>query len=114
MKKRLRRGATLIELLVALLLLDIGLTMLGGMSALAVRRIAQANRRARATIAARTRIEHLMAQPCGLASSGSMALDPGVEERWSSVPGEPRRLSDSLTIRNGRPPAVALEARLPC
>src|SRR3954470_5953378 len=112
MKKRLRRGATLIELLVALLLLDVGLTMLGGMSAVAVRRIADANRRARATIAARTRVERLLAQPCGAATYGLAALDPGVEERWSALPiAGSHRVSDSVSVRNGRPPEISIEAR---
>jgi Tfp pilus assembly protein PilV len=115
MTKRLRRGATLIELLVALLLLDMGLAVLGGMSAVAVRRIADANRRARATMASRTRIQRLMSQPCTATASGEGRLDPGVAEMWSSQ-GEPgsRRLTDSVTVRNGKPPEIVLEVRVPC
>jgi hypothetical protein len=115
MQKRIRRGSTLVELLVALLLLDLGLVMLGGMSAVAVRRIADANRNARATVAARTRIERLMAQPCGASSSGSLVMSAGVEERWSSQSAKgSRHMSDSIRVRNGRPPEVALDVRLPC
>src|SRR3954462_13145180 len=76
------RGATLIELLVALVLLDLALLSLASVGAVTVKRLGDAGRRSRAALAASNRLERLAALPCGAMSGGAARLERGVEESW--------------------------------
>jgi Tfp pilus assembly protein PilV len=112
---RSRRGATLVELLVALLLFDMSLLSLVAVSAVAVRRVGEAGRRNRAAIAATSRLEWLASGPCSSAPSGSATLEPGVTERWVSTPiGGGQELLDSVSIEARVPEHLVLRARRLC
>jgi Tfp pilus assembly protein PilV len=101
---RKRRGATLIELIVALLLFDLTLLALLAASALTAGRIGDANRRQRALAAATNRAEGFIAAPCGLAISGRLTLERGMEENWSSsLFAAGGAISDSVVIVRDRP-----------
>jgi Tfp pilus assembly protein PilV len=112
---RCRRGATLVELLVALLLFDMSLLSLVAVSAVAVRRVGEAGRRNRAAIAATSRLEWLRSGSCASAPSGSATLEPGVTERWVSTPiGGGQEFFDSIRIEGRAPEYVVLRSRRLC
>jgi Tfp pilus assembly protein PilV len=112
---RCRRGATLAELLVALLLFDMSLLSLVAVSAVAVRRVGEAGRRNRAAIAATSRLEWLMSGSCASAPSGSATPESGVTERWVSTPiGGGQEVLDSVRIDGRAPEYLVLRARRPC
>jgi Tfp pilus assembly protein PilV len=112
---RCRRGATLVELLVALLLFDMALLSLVAVSAVAVGRVGEAGRRNRAAIAATSRLEWLTSRSCASTSSGSTTLEPGVTERWvSTAIGGGEELLDSIRIEARAPEYLVLRARHLC
>ena len=110
-----RRGATLIELLVALVLLDLALLSLATIGAAAAKRVGDATRRSRAAITATNRLERMSAQPCASMSSGSAPLDRGLVEAWTAtrVAGL-AELSDSLEIRSRPIERLVVRVRVPC
>ena len=79
---RNRPGFTLVELLIALLLLDCALLALVGTSALITRWLGTAANGARAGSAAAARIERLASLSCSTTTSGE-TIDPrGMHEWW--------------------------------
>lgn len=104
----------MVELLVAVVLVDVGLLALAGATAVAVRRQTEARARNTATNAAANRLQNLGASPCG-ARAGSTA--PPFAEQWSEIdaPTGMRDLRDSVTfVAYGSAHAVVLATRLPC
>lgn len=114
-RHRPRRGATLIELLVALLLLDLALLSLASVSAVAARRIGEARRMRRSVTAAANRIESLAAGPCAMMAGGSAPLERGMTESWTvrAIPGA-AEATDSVEIRTLPGANVVLRVRVPC
>jgi prepilin-type N-terminal cleavage/methylation domain-containing protein len=88
---RRHSGFTLIELVIAIVLLSIGAIALAGSAAAIARQMAISARRSRATMIARSRAEESQSRPCAALSSGSEAL-PGIRSEWevsmSSVSAE--------------------------
>jgi len=86
-RRRRLPGFTIAEVLVALVLFDIGLLGVAGSSALAVRVTGAAVRERRAVQRAADRIASLRAQGCSSARSGS-ATDAALalDERWTVTP----------------------------
>ena len=110
-----RRGGTLIELLVALVLLDLALLSLAMVGALTVRRIGDASRRARATLAAANRVEQLSALPCAGVAGDAASLERHVSETWTvQRDGKSVVIADSVEIATGRPERVVVRRRVPC
>jgi Tfp pilus assembly protein PilV len=112
----MRRGFTLVEALVALVLVQFGLLAVAAMSAVAARDVAAATRVSRARDAARERIELL--RPAACATSGGGSADaPGLVEHWS-VRGDSvvRRIRDSVEFRlpGGRSGRVVVEQVVLC
>jgi Tfp pilus assembly protein PilV len=111
---RRRAGFSLVELLVALLVIDVGLLALAGTTLTLVRQRTELRERAAAVRAASARLEWLGAGPCrpaaGTASSATIV------ERWAAEPGAnaTRELSDSVSFGRGGAHAVVLRTRLPC
>jgi Tfp pilus assembly protein PilV len=113
--KKSRCGGTLIELLVALVLLDLAVLSLAAVGAVTVRRLGDANRRARAILAATNRLERLTALPCAAISGGGAQLEAGVTETWTALRvGESMELSDSVEIRRRLPERIVVRRRAPC
>jgi hypothetical protein len=112
---RRRRGGTLVELLVALLLLDMALLSLATAGAATAKRIGDAGRRSRAAIAAANRVERLSAVPCSAATGGAAQLEPGVMEIWSATRvGGNIELSDSVAIAMRPNERIVVRRRVPC
>ncbi len=109
----LRRGFSLVELLVAIILVDVALLALVQTSAVVVRRRNEAHTRAAAVSAATARIEQLAASPCGPVSG--TAMGPAFLEAWSSrLLGSVREAADSVVFGLPSPHAFVLRTRLPC
>ena len=78
----MRRGFTLVETLVALVLVQFGLLAVAAASALAARELAVATRSAHARDVARERIELLRLGACGADAVGSR-VTVALKEYWS-------------------------------
>ena len=116
LRATVRRGFTLVEVLVAVLLLDVGLLALAAGSAGLVRQTNLLRARTFALQLAELRIETLGAHGC-VGASGSASGPLGFNEDWSSqlIGGFALELSDSVTFtihRQAR--SIALRTRLPC
>lgn len=118
LRTRRRCGLTVVELLVALMLVSVGLLGIAGSSALALRSARGAAQEERAARRASTRLARLGAAGCERATSGSLNDPGGVPvERWSV--GPPRngtvRLQATVlwTTSRGRR-ALTIESALLC
>lgn len=79
-----RRGLTLIEIVIAILILSVGALALAGTSALMVRRLSESTRSAVATSVARNRLESSQSSPCSALTAGSEQIF-GVRSEWSTT-----------------------------
>lgn len=77
-----RRGCTLVELVVALLLCSVGLLAMVGASALLVREAGAEALETRALAAGRSRLDLLASVRCSERSGGSATHPGGLSERW--------------------------------
>ena len=91
----MRRGLSIVELLVALVLLAVGLLGITASTALALRRQAQGTHERDATARAWRRLERLRALGCS-PSSGSVD-DGRIEERWRADGAGPSRAIEATT-----------------
>ena len=108
-----RKGYSLLELLVAIILIDAGLLGIVQTHAVVVRRRNEIHARAVAVGAAVSRLEQLVAAPCS-ATSGS-ATSRGYDETWLVRPGgRAREISDSLSFGAGATHRLTLRTKLPC
>ena len=83
-RRRARTGFSIVEVLVALVLVTIGLLGIAGNCALAIRVTAVAARERRAAQRASDRIAELTSQGCASARSGSSpAPSAGMSEQWT-------------------------------
>ncbi|HXI34013.1 MAG TPA: prepilin-type N-terminal cleavage/methylation domain-containing protein [Gemmatimonadales bacterium] len=89
---RSERGFTIIEVIVAMIVLTVGILALGSTSALVTRMIARANRAAQAASFAAQRMEILRPQGCIARTNGSDTLYHGSQWiayntwTWSTLP----------------------------
>ena len=90
------RGFTLIESLVAILLLELGMLALAATTAMAARDLAFAHRSARAQAIARNQLETLTADGCA-ASGGASTVQGGYDVSWT-VQAEHRRRTLSVRV----------------
>jgi type IV pilus modification protein PilV len=82
-RPRGRRGFSLIELIVAMMLLTVGVLALASVSAYAIRQDATAMRANTATLVAQSRMEWLRSKRCADISSSSSPVTTGlVTEKW--------------------------------
>jgi len=93
------KGFTLIEVMLALVLVAFGLFALGATSVLVTRQIGSAGARVAGAIAARNRVEWLVATHCALLASGAADHSHGVRELWSVEHGDQSAvLRDSVIV----------------
>jgi prepilin-type N-terminal cleavage/methylation domain-containing protein len=114
--RRARRGFTLIEVVVAVVLIDVGLMSLVAGSAVLLRRIAQTRAESAARQTAGNRLETLASQRC-VASVGTSVGPNGLREEWSSeLSGAgTRELRDSVTYTAlGQIRSIVVRTRGPC
>lgn len=115
-RRRRTAGFTLIEVLIAVLLLDVGLLALASACAVLIRQTTLARSRATALQLATNRLETLSATACA-ASDGSASAAWGFRETWSVqlIPIGAREIRDSVSFTvQGRTGSVVLRTRLPC
>jgi type II secretory pathway pseudopilin PulG len=113
---RTRRGFTLAEVLLALILIDVGLLALVAGSAVLVRQMNALRLRSAALRAATNRLEQLGGGACA-SGSGVATSAVGFREEWSLTPLANGVLDvrDSVSFALGTAThAVVLHTRLPC
>lgn len=92
-----RDGFTIVELIVAILILTIGVLGLAGSAAVVTRQIGSGNQLTIAAAVAQTRFETLASQDCANATGGPVTTR-GITENWSVTgSGQTRVIRDSLS-----------------
>jgi prepilin-type N-terminal cleavage/methylation domain-containing protein len=98
---RFVEGFTLLEVLVALVVLSTGILGLAANAALVSRLVGHGSRLTVAAAVATARLEQLRALPCVAVTPGT-AVTRGIEERWTATPmgpaAEPRALEVELSL----------------
>lgn len=113
---RSRYGFTLIEVLVAIVLIHVGLLSLVAASAMLVRRSTETRAESAALEAASNRLETLGAGPC-TPSSGTTTGPFGLREEWSAQLVPPATLFVRDSVSYGIPSrrrAIVLRIGVPC
>jgi Tfp pilus assembly protein PilV len=113
---RSRRGFTLAEVLLAIILIDVGLLALIAGSAVLVRQTNALRLRNAALRAATNRLQQLTAASCA-ATAGAATSADGIREVWTLVPlnGVIAEVRDSVTFSYGASThGIVLQTRLPC
>lgn len=114
--QRRRRGFTIVEVIVAVVVIYVGLLSLVAGSAVLLRRTTQVRAEITALQAGSNRLEALGAAAC-VALVGSTVTSPALREDWSAElrPVGTRELRDSVTYTvQGRARWVIVRTRLPC
>lgn len=94
-----RRGFTLVETIVALVLLQIAMFALAATAAVAARDLSDALARRRALAVARNRTDGLRATSCLSGGAGIQSLPGGMLEHWRvEATGVARAITDSVTV----------------
>jgi prepilin-type N-terminal cleavage/methylation domain-containing protein len=97
-------GFTLLEILVALVILSAGILGLAATATLASRLVGDASRLTIAGTVATARLEQLRSVPCATGVSG-VAVTRGIEERWTATalgpPGQPSALQVEVSVTYG-------------
>ncbi len=86
MRSSRRSGFTLVELMVAVLILAVGLLAMASTAAVIIRQVGDAGRMSVGASVAQSRIEKLYAGDCKTAQTGS-ATTRKVSESWTVTPG---------------------------
>ncbi len=96
------RGFTLVEAMVAIVVMAVGVLGLAGSAAVMTRQMSSGTRTARATVIARSRVEQLSAQDCTKLASGTASV-AGFAEQWIVIP-VPRavRVAEKVTFAGER------------
>jgi Tfp pilus assembly protein PilV len=113
---RTPQGFTLVETLIALILIEVGLLALTASSAVVIRETMLVRARVAALETARNRIESIAATRC-TAIAASSSSPNGSRENWSArlVPSLTREIRDSVTFTVQRVSrTLALSTRTPC
>ncbi|HKW48094.1 MAG TPA: prepilin-type N-terminal cleavage/methylation domain-containing protein [Gemmatimonadaceae bacterium] len=113
---RARSGFSLIELLVALVLLEVGLLALVGMAAASTRDANISRRESAALSIAVARLERTASLPCQGTNSGVSPAGSGVIEWYTEtvLPNDTRVITDSviiMTTRGSRTTVLRMGAR---
>jgi prepilin-type N-terminal cleavage/methylation domain-containing protein len=112
-------GFTLLEVLVALVILTLGLLGLIGQTATLVRALARVRRAEVITTAAAARLEQLRATGCGSRADGGAVVGSGagiarLDWSWSTAADSSHRLQLIVTPRVAAQPADTLTMILRC
>lgn len=107
-RQRARRGFTLAELLVALMVFSVGALALVATSANVMTLITASKNRATAAAVAASRFERMRSQPCSTHTSDS-ASARGVTEAWSVVK---LAKADDVTVRVTFPANHRIQTRI--
>ncbi len=111
-----RGGFTLIEVMVAVMILTVGLLALASTSAVVIRQMGSAGRMGVAATVAQRRTELLRLAPCTATSSGS-ATTRNVAESWTVTP-QTRSARIDVTVtyatRSGGTRSQSYRSTIPC
>lgn len=112
------RGFTLVELMVALMVMTVGILGLASTAGIVTRMMSGAVRQTVAANVVQARMELLRNQPCATVASGS-ATTRGVSESWTVIPAGPNliRIVDSAsfsTMSRRQPIVRAYWSYAPC
>jgi type IV pilus modification protein PilV len=109
----MRKGFTLVETIVALVLLQIGMLALASTAGVAARDLSDAQMRRRAMTIARNGAESLRVSACAGGTSGDRTAGRGLRESWRTESfGRARAVTDSVSASLSRGRTVAVVARL--
>lgn len=113
-----RRGMTLIELMVAMVLLGVGMLGMAGLSLTVTRQFGNGARQADAALVVQSRIDSISTVSCQtLAPSGPVsgtAVTRGITEKWTISDGNDiKTIVDSVTFK-GRTHALVYQSIIPC
>lgn len=109
-------GFTLVETIVAIVLIEVGLLALGASTCIVVRETLIVRARTTALELARNRVEMIAAMPCTAMSGGNSAAG-GFREDWSArlIPVSTREIRDSVTFTVQRVSrTIVLKTMTPC
>ena len=115
--QRRPRGFTLIETIVALVLLEIAMLALAATAAVAARDLSDAMIQRRAFDIARNRVGALRLVACGGSAAGSQPVHGGMVERWRvDASANSRAIMDSVSVplTRGRVTTVVTRAWTLC
>ena len=114
---RIRRGFSIVELIVAMMLVAVGLVSLVGANTVFVRRRNEARQRLAAAAAATNRVARLSSGSC-LPAHGTASGSLGISEHWSVVlrggANTTREITDSVLFGANPAHDVVVRTRLPC
>ena len=113
-----RRGFTIIELIVAMILLSVGILGLAGFTLVASKQVSGAALQETAALVVQSRLDSLTSVTCtGLASSGTQsgsATTRGVTERWAVADGNDiKTITDSVSFST-RKTKLVYKSIIPC
>jgi type IV pilus assembly protein PilV len=112
--KRARRGFTLVELIIAIVILVVGVLGLASTAAVVMKQITASSMQTRAAMMADSRLEQLRSVPCAQMAAGTATVN-GVTETWrvtvnartatlvDVVTWAERRVTRSVTFTSERP-----------
>jgi Tfp pilus assembly protein PilV len=112
-RSRHEPGFSLLELLVAILLVDVAILGIVHTHAIVVRNRNDMRARSAAVTATTAKIEQILASPC-TAGSGSSVLASAAEFWSSSLDGQTREIRDSIVFGASALHVVVLRTRFPC
>ena len=114
---RARRGFTIIELVVAIIIMTVGVLALATGSAGVAKQMRAGNQAALAAVVAQTRLETIRSQGCTYLSNGN-ATTRGMNEKWTItwLSGRSRVVTESVTYvpRAKVTRTIGLRSVVPC
>lgn len=113
-----RRGMTLIELMVAMVILGVGMLGMAGLSLTVTRQFGTGARQADAALVVQSRIDSISTVSCQtLAPSGPVSgttVTRGITEKWTITDGNDiKTIVDTVTFK-GRARPLAYTSIIPC
>lgn len=113
-----RQGMTLIELMVAMVILGVGMLGMAGLSLTVTRQFGSGARQADAALVVQSRIDSISTVSCQtLAPSGPVsgtAVTRGITEKWTITDGNDiKTIVDTVTFK-GRARPLAYTSIIPC
>lgn len=99
-RARSRRGFTVVEMVIAIIILAVGIIGLMGTSLVVLRQMRLGQRQALAAGLAQTRFDSLASRPCSALVNGGGAGPMGLREAWvvTAAGGGARHVTDTIVI----------------
>jgi type IV pilus assembly protein PilV len=110
-----RRGFTLVELIIAIIILVVGVLGLASTAAVVMRQITASSMQTRAAMTAQSRLERLRSMPCANMVNGAATVG-GVTETWRvTVNARTATMVDVVTwVENKVTRSVTFTSERPC